>query len=135
VYNEGRKQNKKPMTLRAYVWGILIITLFSFVAFLGVLIYVDPEKSGLAGKAVFYAVLLFFLGGIFNLFLLWLRNKMLGKELMAVNISLSFRQGFLLAVLTIGILILQGMRMLVWWDGLLLVVGIFLIELYFLSKE
>ena len=60
---------------------------------------------------------------------------MLGKESTAVNIGLSFRQGFLLAVLALGVLILQGMRLLVWWDGLLLVVGIFLVELYFLSKE
>ncbi len=123
------------MTLRTYVWGILIITLFSFVALLGVIINIDPDKSGLAGKAVFFAVLLFFLSGFFNLFLLWLRKKMLGKESTAVNIGLSFRQGFLLAVLALGVLILQGMRLLVWWDGLLLVVGIFLVELYFLSKE
>ncbi len=123
------------MTLRTYVWGILIITLFSFVALLGVIINIDPDKAGLAGKAVFFAVLLFFLSGFFNLFLLWLRKKMLGKESTAVNIGLSFRQGFLLAVLALGVLILQGMRLLVWWDGLLLVVGIFLVELYFLSKE
>jgi len=123
------------MTLRTYVWGICIIVLFSFVALLGVIIYIDPDKSGLAGKAVFYAVLLFFLSGFLNLFLLWLRKKMLGRESAAINIGLSFRQGFLLALLTLGILILQGMRMLVWWDGLLLVAGIFLIELYFLSKE
>jgi hypothetical protein len=60
---------------------------------------------------------------------------MLGKESVAINIGLSLRQGFLLAILTLGILILQGMRVLVWWDGLLLVAGIFLMELYFLSKE
>lgn len=123
------------MTLRTYVWGILIITLFSFAALLGVIISIDPEKSGLAGKAVFFAILLFFLSGFFNLFLLWLRKKMLGKESTAVNIGLSFRQGLLLAVLTLGILILQGLRILVWWDGLLLVAGVFLLELYFLSKE
>ncbi len=123
------------MTLRTYVWGMLIITLFSFVALFGVVTYIDPDKSGLPGKAVFYAVLLFFLSGFFNLFLLWIRKKMLGKESAVVNIGLSFRQGFLLAVLAVGILILQGMRMLVWWDGLLLVVAIFLAELYFLSKE
>ena len=53
------------MTLRTYVWGILIITLFSFVALLGVIINIDPDKSGLAGKAVFFAILLFFLSGFF----------------------------------------------------------------------
>lgn len=123
------------MTLRTYVWGILIITLFSFVALVGIIISIDPDKSGLAGRAIFFAVLLFFLSGALNLFLLWLRKKMLGKDSAAINIGLSLRQGFLLAVLAAGLLILQGMRLLVWWDGLLLVVAVFLVELYFLSRE
>lgn len=123
------------MTLRFYIWGISIITLFSFIALLGVIIYIDPDKSGLAGKAIFYAVLLFFLSGFLNLLLLWLRKKILGKGSVAINIGLSLRQGFLLAILTLGILIMQGMRVLAWWDGLLLVAGVFLIELYFLSRE
>lgn len=123
------------MTLRTYVWGISIITLFSFIALAGVIIYVDPEKSGVAGKAIFYLVFLFFLSGFLNLILIWLRKKMIGRDVIAANLSLSLRQGILLAILAIGILILQGMRVLVWWDGLLLVAGVFLIELYFLSKE
>ena len=123
------------MTLRAYVWGMLTITLFSSFALAGVIMFIDPEKSGLAGKAIFYLVLLFFLSGFFNVFLLWLRKKMLGDEAILFNLGLSSRQGFLLAFLTIGVLMLQGMRVLVWWDGLLLVAGVFLIELYFLSRE
>lgn len=123
------------MTFRTYVWGISIITLFSFIALAGVIIYVDPEKSGVAGKAIFYLVFLFFLSGFLNLILIWLRKKMIGRDAIAANLSLSLRQGILLAILAIGILILQGMRVLVWWDGLLLVAGVFLIELYFLSKE
>ncbi len=50
------------------------------------------------------------------------------------NVGLSFRQGVLLSMLCVGLLILQGLRMLVWWDGLLLVGGVFLIEFYFLSR-
>lgn len=114
---------------------MLIISLLSFLAFLGVIVYVDPEKAGFPGKAVFYLVLFFSLCGFFNLFLLLMRKKMLGGEVALLNISLSLRQGFLLALLTVGILILQSFRILVWWDGLLMVAGIFLAELYFLSKE
>jgi len=48
---------------------------------------------------------------------------------------LSLRQGMLLSLLACGLLFLQSFRILVWWDGLLLLAGIFLIELYFLNKN
>jgi len=62
------------------------------------------------------------------------KNRMRG-ELVGENIILSLRQGILLALLATSLLVLQGLRMLLWWDGLLTVAGVFLIELYFLSRE
>ncbi len=123
------------MTFRAYTWGMFLLSLLSLLAFGGVLYYVDPDKSGWPGKAIFYLVFIFVLSSFLNLLLLLLRKKMLGSEAVLENIGLSLRQGFLLAVLSAGILILQSQRMLVWWDGLLLVAGVFLVELYFLSRE
>jgi hypothetical protein len=40
-----------------------------------------------------------------------------------------------LAILTTLLLIFQQYRMLTWWDSALSVAGIFLIELYFLTKK
>ncbi|MCX6763190.1 MAG: hypothetical protein NTZ97_00430 [Candidatus Moranbacteria bacterium] len=57
------------------------------------------------------------------------------KDTAISNVSLSLRQGILLALLAVGLLALQSFRMLVWWDGLFLLAGIFLIELYFLSRN
>lgn len=84
---------------------------------------------------MFYLVAFFVLSGIFNLFLLFVRRKILGDELAAKNIQLSFRQGILLSVMFLIILILQSYQMLIWWDVLLVIAGIFLVELYFLSRE
>jgi len=75
------------------------------------------------------------LSGIFNLFLLRLRKKSVNAEAAHYIIGLSFRQGILLACFAIGLLILQSLRILIWWDGLLLLAGIFIIELYFVSKD
>ena len=123
------------MTLKTYIWGIRFIALFSIFA-LGVVInYIDPESSGFIGVALFYLVAFFVFSGIFNLFLLFVRKKLLGVESIAKNIGLSFRQGSLLAIIILGVMILQSLRMLIWWDVLLLVAGVFLIELYFLSRE
>ncbi|PIP27726.1 MAG: hypothetical protein COX30_00370 [Candidatus Moranbacteria bacterium CG23_combo_of_CG06-09_8_20_14_all_39_10] len=123
------------MTLKAYIWGIRLVTLLSFGAFVFVVMLVDPDSTGLAGKLFFYFSLFFVLSGIFNLFLLRLRKKSVNAEAAHYIIGLSFRQGILLACFAIGLLILQSLRILIWWDGLLLLAGIFIIELYFVSKD
>jgi len=123
------------MKLKSYVWGMGLISLISLIAFYLVAVNVDPAASGAAGKALFYLVLFFFLSGLFNLLLLGSRRVFLGSEVAFHGISLSLRQGILLAILAIALLILQSFRMLFWWDGLLVLAGIFLIELYFLSRK
>ncbi len=123
------------MTLKAYIWGMRFVTLFSIVALISIVLYLDPGTSGLAGKALFYSALFFTLSGFFNLFFLRLRRSITTEETAFHNAGLSLRQSILLASLCIGLLILQANRVLVWWVGLLLLAGIFLIELYFLSRE
>lgn len=123
------------MTLRAYVWGIRLVTLLSLAAFVAVLKFVDPDSAGIVGKVIFYVSLFFALSGIFNLFLLWLRKRFMNSDTAASSIGLSFRQGNLLALFVIGLLVMQSFRVLVWWDGLLLLAGVFIIELYFASRE
>ncbi len=112
-----------------------LLAFLSLLAFGAVLIYVNPEETGAGGKAIFYLTLGLFLGGFLNMFLLLLRRKMIGNDVAIENAGLSFRQGFLLSILVIGLLILQSFRMLVWWDGLLAVAAVFLVELYFLSRS
>ena len=123
------------MTLKSYIWGMRIVTLFSIVAFISVILYVDPESAGFLGGAIFFVLLFFVLSGMFNLFLLRLRKNMISFETSFSNVSLTFRQAALLSLLAIGLLIMQSFRVLVWWDGLLLLAGIFLVELYFLSRN
>lgn len=123
------------MTLKAYILGMRFITLFSLIALGAVIFYIDPENSGAIGIVLFYLVVFFVLSGIFNLFLLFIRRKLLGNELAAESIGLSFRQGILLSILVLGIMALQSYQILIWWDALLVVAGVFLIELYFLSRN
>ncbi|HRZ95883.1 MAG TPA: hypothetical protein P5262_04955 [Candidatus Moranbacteria bacterium] len=123
------------MTLKSYVWGIRFLTFISLSALGFVVFHVDPEKSGFFGKVIFYSVLFFFLSGTLNLFLIFTRRKIMGSEAALANMGLSFRQSILLSVLAIILLIFQSFRMLVWWDGLLAVAAVFLIELYFLSRN
>jgi hypothetical protein len=106
-----------------------------FAAFIFVVRLVDYDSSGLAGKMLFFGSLFFALSGFFNLLLLWLRKNQVDAENAFSSVGLSFRQGILLALFAVGLLILQSFRILIWWDGLLLLAGIFLIELYFVSRD
>lgn len=124
------------MTLRSYLWGMRIGVAVAFAAWVLVLRQIDPEKSGILGQTLFYASTFLFFAGVLILFFTWIRRK-IGKndESALVCIGVSFRQGILMALLIIGLLIFQQYRVLVWWDGALLVAGIFLIELYFLTRR
>jgi len=123
------------MTLKSYLWGLRISTVILFIAWAVVVGNVDPEKSGLIGKVLFYLSLFLFLSGLFILILTWIRRKMEGDEMVFRQLGLNFREGILLAILVVGLLLLQSVKVLIWWDGLLVTAGIFLVELYFLSRK
>ncbi|MDO8529549.1 MAG: hypothetical protein Q7S18_02675 [bacterium] len=122
------------MTLKSYLWGIRFGALLSLAGWALVTYYIDPQKFGILGQFIFYATLFLFLSGIFILMLTWARRKFSREEAAFSKLGMSFREGVLLSFLTIALLILQSFRVLTWWDGLLTVAGVFLAELYFLTK-
>lgn len=120
------------MIPRGYLWLVRIIGIIALSALVFIIMKMEPEKD-IWVKVFFYLAFFFSLSSVFNLFLLRLRRSLMRGELVGENIILSLRQGTLLALLATSLLVLQGLRMLLWWDGLLTVAGVFLIELYFLS--
>lgn len=122
------------MVPKGYLWLARIASLLSLFALGFVITQIDPEKNW-QSKAFFYAAFFFSVWGASHLFFLRLRRKNMRGEMLGENIMLSFRQSMLAAVLATGLLFFHGLRMLVWWDGLLVVAGIFLVELYFLSRD
>lgn len=122
------------MTLKSYLWGMRIGTLASLSALFLIVYYIDPEKSGIQGKIIFYFTVFLALSGIFILMLSWARRKLRKEGAVFSDFGISLRQGALLSVLAVVLLILQSFRFLTWWDGLLAVAGIFLVELYFLTR-
>ncbi len=122
------------MTLKSYIWGMRFVTLFSVGGLAAIVYYVDPD-AGPVGKVLFYFILFFVISGILNLLFLRLRRHITTSETAFANVGMSLRQAMILALFAIGLLVLQSFRVLVWWDGMLLLAGVFLIELYFLSKN
>jgi hypothetical protein len=122
------------MTLKSYLWGMRISALLSLAALALVVRYIDPTKAGIAGLVLFYGSVFLFLSAIFVLFFTWLR-KSDSSENAQITLALSFRQGILMSLMTIGLLLFAQFRILLWWDGLLLVAGTLLVELHFLTRR
>ena len=122
------------MTLKSYLWGMRFGTFLALISCGLVVFYADPEKGGIPVKIAFYLTFFLFASGIFILILSWARREIGSSGVVLSDLGISFRQGILLSLLVVVLLVLQSFRFLVWWDGLLVVAGIFLIELYFLTK-
>lgn len=116
------------MSLSAYLWGIRLFTLFAFFACLGVVIVIDPAETGGVGRGLFFISLFALLTGMLTLFVTWTYRKALGDAGAAHHLGVAFRQAFLLASYALGIVFFQYAGILTWWDALLLLAAVLLVE-------
>lgn len=116
------------MSLSAYLWGIRLFTLFALFAWLGVVIALDPEETGTVGLGLFFISLLALLTGFLTLGVTWAYRKAMGEAGAAHHLGGAFRQAFLLALCAAGIVFFQYAQILVWWDALLLLAAVLLVE-------
>ena len=122
------------MTLSAYLWGMVASTILCLVSWALVISYVDPTTN-LIGIALFYLSLFFFLASFFTLVGFYLRRKISKDKIEFAQTSEAFRQGVLFSLVFVGMLILQGFRILTIWNAGLFIIGIGLLEFYFMSRK
>lgn len=128
------------MTQKAFRWGMWFVLMVGLAAVGAIITSFSPyqDQNNLEGNfrniALFYFSLSVFLTGFFSLFLFWIKKGSSTDDLMQVHMGVSFRQGLLLSIIVIVILVLQSFRVLTWWDGLLAVGAVMMIELYFLAR-
>jgi hypothetical protein len=110
-------------------------TLLSFSALCAVIFLTDPIDIGNVAFIFFYVTFFLTVSGMSILILtsLWRR---IAKDVATLGeIGMAIRQGILLGLLLTVIVGMQQLRILVWWDALLVVCAFFLIELYFLTHK
>ena len=132
------------MSHKFFLWGMRFLVVVSFLLMLVTLVFLSPysspesfRQSVALNVAIFEASLFFALFAGFSLLLFWLRTlkakDLRRKELDSLT-GISVRQGFLLALMVLILLIMQSFQVLVWWDGLLAVGAVIMVELYFLAR-
>lgn len=123
------------MSLKQYLSLMAVGTVVSWGALGLVLTYLDPKETGALGFLFFYiSVFLSATGSLTLLGFAWryFRHR---DEVLFRHVSISFRQGVLLALVAVGTLFLQAQELLTWWNLTLLVVGLTLLEFFLLSAR
>jgi hypothetical protein len=123
------------MRLQSYLLGIGLSSVICWVAFILTVIYISPEASKVLALSSFFVSLFFALAGTFTLVGFFVRTTLSHNELYYANINIAFRQGFFAAFTIISLLGMQALHLLTWWNGILFVIIIILIEFYFLTKK
>jgi hypothetical protein len=123
------------MTYSIYLFGIFIATLFGWASFIVVLNKLSPITSTAIALIFFYSSLFFALTTSFALVGYYIRMWLNRNEVYFSHINISLRQGALLAVVVCLSLGFQSMRVLTWWDAMLLLILALFVELYFMGKD
>lgn len=123
------------MTFSRYLITTFLAAIFSWTAWVLVLFKLDPFESTLL--ALFFFFISFFFASTSTLTLLgfYLRKFIYQNEVFTSHLNVALRQGLLLTLCILGCLIFLMLGVLTWWDGLLLVGIIVLVEFYFSSSE
>jgi len=123
------------MSLRSYIIIMLIATIACFLAVLAVINFFDPYTGGLFVQSLFYLSLFLALVGSFALIGLVVRLIFINDKLVFKKVIASFRQGIWLSLLACLCLYLSKLKMLDWKYLILLVLGLALLELFFISYK
>jgi hypothetical protein len=96
---------------------------------------IDPFNAGVLGFVFFYLTFAFALTSSFSVFGLVFRLWFVKNQLAVKQVATALRQGIWFALLVIVSLILFSHSLLFWWNGLLLIAILAMLEFFFLSKD
>jgi len=122
------------MTLKKYLNLMLILTLICWLAWIFVLFFINPDETGFIGFILFYLSLFLAILGTLAMFGFIIRAR-IKKGPIFKQVETSFRQGIWLSVFIIGLLLLQGLSLLRWWNCLVLFLFLIFLEFFFLSSR
>lgn len=108
---------------------------FSWTAWILVVVKINPYESTALALPLFFLSLFFALISTFTILGFYLRKYLNHHEVHFNYINISLRQGILLSFCALGCLAFLLLGVLTWWDSLLLVFIVTLIEFYLTAKD
>jgi len=123
------------MSFPAFIILMIITTIVSWSAWGVVIFSINPYEADFLGIIFFYISLFFSLLGTFSIIGSIVRKKLVKKDILFRQVVISFRQAILFSLLIATALFLQSGRILTWWNILILVATLSVIELFAISKK
>ncbi len=114
---------------------MLLATAICWSSFAIVVNTVDPETTNNVGFALFYVSLFLALTGTSAIIGFFIRFIALRKQLVFRQVIIAFRQSFLFSGVVVGSLFLQSLRMLTWYNALLLILAVTIFEFFLISYK
>jgi len=118
-----------------YVFFLALAGVMSSSSLYLVMTKIDPTTDETLGLVLFFLSLFFAVSSILSLIGYFLRMTLYRDELFLNHFNLSLRQGIILGICVCALMGLQVLRTLTWWNGLVIVIISFLIEIYFVAQE
>jgi hypothetical protein len=123
------------MSLRAYLTIMGFGTIVALATFFLVLFRVDPATAGALGFTLFYLSLFLAVAGAVSIVGFVIRVFLHRDEILSRLVGLSFRQAVLLSAMGVGALALHARGLLSWWNSVILVAAVTIVEFFFISLE
>lgn len=123
------------MTLSKYLILMSLASIVCWVAWGLVIFYMNPVSSGLTAVIFFYLSLFLAMAGTFSVVGFTLRAKIFGGELIFRQVTVALRQAGWFGFLTVFSLWLQSKNLLTWYNLILLILALLIIEFFFLSTK
>ncbi len=123
------------MSHTTYISAILVAGIMSLIGWFLVLFRLDPFASTNIALGLFFVSLFFTLVSFFTVIGYYLRVFFNRNEIYYSHILISLREGILFAFFVCIALGFQVMRVLTWWNLILLFIAIFLLEAYFIARS
>ncbi|MFH0819134.1 MAG: hypothetical protein V1898_04030 [Patescibacteria group bacterium] len=123
------------MSLKKYLILMFLATIICWLSWLTVVLYINCNVSDNVGFICFFASLFFSLLGTISLINLVLRLLIKRHDLPYKHIGISLRQSLWFAILIVVSLALLGQDLFVWWSVGLLLIGLIILEGFFLSQS
>lgn len=123
------------MNLKQFLIVMGIATVVCWIGWIILIFKVDPTDSGFVEFMVFYFSLFLSLLGSFFLLTFAVRKLFNKLDMDYKIVAVSFRQSIFFAGLFVLVLFLQSMSLLAWWNLLIIVLALCLLEFFFLSGQ
>ena len=123
------------MFKNTYLLSIIIATIFGWASWGVVIKKLSPFTSPELALSLFYSSLFIALTGTFALLIYYLKALLNKGRPHSVQMNVAIRQGILISAMIVVALAFQRLKVLTWWDGLLLLFIVLLIEFYFMSRD